>query len=411
MADKKAYSDGRIIKFVDPATLVLIGRDEGDETSEGWDPRVQWAIQDWMVESVGTYGVIEPIVVKPMEDGRLKVLDGRQRTINARAWNAKAGPKSAIAVPCIVSMGDDIEIGNVANRHRTPDGPMIAAWKMKEAKDRRARTIDQIATEFHVSTVTVKNKLALMKLSVKCMRAVDSRKISETMGKKLAALPCDEQDAALEALLASVAPGKKVKGKKADKEADEAVGGRGKKRQTQARVLKRDVIESELARLNKPGAQDSIDRPQPSTMAEGMRAALGWVLGRKVDKAYGMGAENVSKGKKANVKKSSKKATPKKPVKTKKKEPKASETKAFQSTQRMFRDAVNGVDPKADPRPKKAKKKRVLVAEKAAKLQRAVAAVRKAGSVVDTGKPDPLQDDGMVEDVNEDGDIPGTGEP
>jgi len=419
------------IPTFDPASLVLIGRDEGDESSEGWDPRVKWEPQDWMIDSIDLYGVLTPVIIKKMSDGRFKVLDGRQRVINTRAVNdarIKHG-RDPIKIRCVVvSDKDDIEIGNVANGHRTPDSPMIVAWKMDRAMARRrlgaegrSACIPQVAKEFHVSIPTVKNKLALLKCSQAVMEAITDLRISETVAKKLSVLPCDEQDEALEKILGGK---KKAKGSSANAGAEEAAGGRGKKRQTQARVLKRNVIEAELARLNKPGAHDSIDRPQPSTIAEGMRAALGWVLGRKVDKDYGLGvAENVSKrrktrsfwGKKESAKPA--KVTPKAKVASKPK-PKPAEKKVEEKrAKKAFRDAVNGpapVNPKADSRPKKAKKKRVLVAEKtekAAKLQRAVAAVRKAGSVVDTGKPDPLQDDGMVEDVNDDGDIPGTGEP
>jgi ParB-like chromosome segregation protein Spo0J len=389
------------IPTFDPASLVLIGRDEGDESSEGWDPRVKWEPQDWMIESIDLYGVLTPVIIKKMSDGRFKVLDGRQRVINTRAVNdarVKRG-SDPIKIRCVVvSDKDDIEIGNVANGHRTPDSPMIVAWKMDRAMLRRSlgaedrsACIPQVAKEFHVSIPTVKNKLALLKCSQAVMEAITDLRISETVAKKLSVLPCDEQDEALEKILGGK---KKAKGSSANAEADEAAGGRGKKRKTQARVLKRNVIEAELARLNKPGAQDSIDRPQPSTIAEGMRVALGWVLGRKIDKDYGLGvSENVSKKKTKPAKKDkpAKKAKPaKKPAK--KKESKAlgkkvEKERAKAIRDKAFRAAVNGpvpAKPKADPRPKK---KRLLT--------------EKAASVVDLSRPDPLQDDGMVEDTKE----------
>lgn len=377
--------------------LLIVGRgmthkdgtdDYGDRDSDGYDVRCHLDADEEMVVSMMTYGVLVPVLVRPVKDAkgadRLMVLDGRQRTINSRERDMRLPPVE-IKLTYEDEVKDAAEIGNVTNEHRITDSPMIKAWKVDDAITKRGLTNEQAAAEFRCTVPTIKNWRALLKLSPKCMKAVDSLKLSETLARKLVHLSEEEQDAELASLLETAKPGKQARGKKAAAEIEKKVGTRGKKRAMAARILNRVLIEAALDRLNKPGACDMIDTKKGAqtareSIAEGMRAAINWVLG-KGDAAYGLDETAKPKRVKKKADKSAKES-----AKTKEpqadtivsKAPKAAKAKPAPKPKKPSKSTIP-VESAADKATREAKRRAQTQAQTQAAIDRALGAKKASG--------------------------------
>lgn len=236
MADKFAESRhgavarGLLLNY-DPSSLVIVT----DKADPLYDPRVEYPVAEWMVESIIEHGgVYEPIVVT--KDGTdkhgrpiVKVIDGRQRVracIEANKRMKKAG-KEPFTVPGTPQSLSEDKLANlvvVLNEHKVTDIPSVRAEKMAQMQNRGASNAD-IARAFRVSGPTVASYLRLAASASFVQKAVDRGELPLSTASSLYELPRSEQVEAVKKMLAEGT----VRGKAGKEAADEARGPRPKK--------------------------------------------------------------------------------------------------------------------------------------------------------------------------------------
>ena len=202
--------------LMEPEDLVLIT----DKKHPLYDPRVEWPVSDSMVASVMAKGVIEPVIVRK-EGNEIVVIDGRQRTKAAKEANKRLRSEGAptVRVPVIIRREGDTEAFStsvVLNEIRQADDVLTKAEKAQRLLN-MGRSEKEVAADFGVTTVSIKNWLAVLELAPEVRKAVKDEKISaHDAVKSLGKLDRDEQVKSLPALIES-APTKRSRGGKDEK--------------------------------------------------------------------------------------------------------------------------------------------------------------------------------------------------
>jgi len=201
MAAKFEGSKGRKdMFFFDPETLTMAT----DPTDPLYDPRMDAPINEHLVLSIMSQGIVEPVLIKKQGDKPF-VIDGRQRVRCAREANKRlrAAGADPVTVPCALKAGDDIDLYSIsltANEHRLDDDPMTKAAKAARLSN-SGKLDEEIAVIFGVSLATVKSWTKLFELTKPVRDAVKSGKIAASAAIKLYGLSEEEQKAALEEAL------------------------------------------------------------------------------------------------------------------------------------------------------------------------------------------------------------------
>ena len=165
------------------------------------------------VESIKTYGVLQPAIVRPTKDGDYEILSGHRRK---RACEL-AGRKT---IPTIVREIDDdaaiiFMVDSNLQRENILPSERAAAYKMKmEALKRQAgrplknspqvaanfRADDAVAKEADVSGDTVRRYIRLTELQPELQQMVDEKKMAFTPAVEISYLKPDEQKMLLDTI-------------------------------------------------------------------------------------------------------------------------------------------------------------------------------------------------------------------
>ena len=164
------------------------------------------------VESIKTYGVLQPAIVRPSDDGNYEILSGHRRK---RACEL-AGKKT---IPAIVRELDDdaaiiFMVDSNLQRENILPSERAAAYKMKmEALKRQGLrtdltsaqlapklTTEKIGEEAGVSKDTVKRFIRLTELQPELQQMVDEKKMAFTPAVEISYLKPDEQKMLLDTI-------------------------------------------------------------------------------------------------------------------------------------------------------------------------------------------------------------------
>ena len=157
------------------------------------------------VESIKTYGVLQPAIVRPAKDGDYEILSGHRR----KRASELAGRKT---IPAIVRELDDdaaiiFMVDSNLQRENILPSERAAAYKMKmEALKRQGLrtdltsaqlapklTTEKIGEEAGVSKDTVKRFIRLTELQPELQQMVDEKKMAFTPAVEISYLKPDEQ--------------------------------------------------------------------------------------------------------------------------------------------------------------------------------------------------------------------------
>lgn len=194
------------IFLVAPEALILVGRDTDDGPAHPrFDIRVRNEFEEDVVQGMMEFGVQECIKVVKNGD-KLEVVDGRQRTINAREANRRLREKGApeIKVKIILVRGEDHRLAALTvllNEHRVDDSAFGRGQKAQKLLD-MGHPIDSVAMFFKVSVGTVNNYTSLLGLLPEIQALIVEGKVAASKGYKLAQKSRDEQQAFLDARVA-----------------------------------------------------------------------------------------------------------------------------------------------------------------------------------------------------------------
>lgn len=165
------------------------------------------------MESIKTYGVLQPAIVRPTKDGDYEILSGHRRKYACEL----AGRKT---IPAIVRELDDdaaiiFMVDSNLQRENTLPSERAAAYKMKmEALKRQGlrtdltspqlaakfRSDDAVAKEADVSGDTVRRYIRLTELQPELQQMVDDKKIAFTPAVEISYLKPDEQKMLLDTI-------------------------------------------------------------------------------------------------------------------------------------------------------------------------------------------------------------------
>jgi len=138
-----------------------------------------------LAESIRTQGVIQPIVVKPLESGLYTIIAGERRWRAAR----QAGLRS---VPVVVREVDDdrqlLELALVENLQRTDLDPIEEAEAYRRLTDAFSLSHEEVAGRVGKSRAAVTNALRLLKLPEAVRELLRSGRLTAGQARPLLAL-------------------------------------------------------------------------------------------------------------------------------------------------------------------------------------------------------------------------------
>ena len=133
-----------------------------------------------LTESIKKYGILEPIIVRPLGDKYELIAGERRYKANVLAGND--------TIPTIVKNLNDSECSEIAiieNLQRKDLSPLEEALSYKRVIDLGYSTQQQLAEKLGKSQSYIANKIRLLKLSDKVQDALMSNKISERHARSI----------------------------------------------------------------------------------------------------------------------------------------------------------------------------------------------------------------------------------
>jgi ParB family chromosome partitioning protein len=142
-----------------------------------------------LAASIAVHGVLQPVIVRNLADGRYQLIAGERRLRAARL----AGLDTVPAVVRDVSDGSDsLELALIENLQRADLNPIETALAYRELIDRFGLTHEAVARQVGKSRVAVSNALRLLDLAPETRQAIVDGRITEGHGRALAAITVPE---------------------------------------------------------------------------------------------------------------------------------------------------------------------------------------------------------------------------
>ncbi len=146
---------------------------------------------DELAKTIHTHGIIQPIVVRKVENGRYEIIAGerRYRAVKKLGWDT---------VPAIIKDLDDKQTASVAlieNLQREELTPIEEALAYNQLIEVHKLTQEALAQRLGKSQSTVANKLRLLKLPKEVQQALLKKEITERHARALIPLKDEEKQA------------------------------------------------------------------------------------------------------------------------------------------------------------------------------------------------------------------------
>jgi ParB family chromosome partitioning protein len=138
-----------------------------------------------LANSIRTHGVLQPILVRPIAEGRYEIVAGERR------WRAaqRAGLHSIPAVVRELNEVEVLEIAIVENVQRTDLNPIEEAQGFQALIDRFGRTQEEIAEAVGKSRPHIANMLRLLKLPEDLQEMVRDGRLSSGHARAILTAP------------------------------------------------------------------------------------------------------------------------------------------------------------------------------------------------------------------------------
>lgn len=146
-----------------------------------------------LAASVKEYGVLNPLTVRPLSEGKYELIAGERRLRAAKL----AGLKN---VPVVIRAAGDqgsLELAMIENVQREDINAMEAARAYRRLMDEFGLTQDAVADKVGKARPTIANSLRLLKLPPKVQEGLHEGRISEGHARALLAFPKPDQQMAM----------------------------------------------------------------------------------------------------------------------------------------------------------------------------------------------------------------------
>lgn len=147
-----------------------------------------------LADSISKYGVLQPLMVRPLSNGGYQLVAGERR------WRASrmAGLKTVPVVIRELSDTETMEIALIENLQREDLNPLEEAQGYKTLMEEYNLTQEQVSESVGKSRSAVANALRLLNLPEKVQKLVQSGDISAGHARTLLSIGEDKLDMALE---------------------------------------------------------------------------------------------------------------------------------------------------------------------------------------------------------------------
>lgn len=265
------------LSFIDPKNLVIVGLDTDDGAMHPlYDERIKLELNQSLVTSILVYGVRVPVLVRE-EDGKILVVDGRQRVRAAREAGDR-DPGQRPKVPIVVQHGDDKRMSAVmtlVNEQRVDD-PILAKAERAVRLLERLGDEEMVAVVFGRSVQTIRNWLILMKADPRIHEAIRNNIIATSAGINLARLDRAKQGEALEELF------KAAKVEEGQDPGAKAALNAALDRQITEREVKekrtRDGDAKEQKGIKRTWLRKALKTKAAETLSDDQRGVLEWIV-------------------------------------------------------------------------------------------------------------------------------------
>ena len=144
--------------------------------------------------SIQEHGIVQPLVVSPLENNRFRLVAGERRFTAARALNL-------VTVPTIVRTVQDhqrLELQIIENLHRKDLNPLEEARSYQRLQIEFGMTQDQVAQQVGKSKAAINQILRILDLPVSVKEEIQtSEHISKSVLLEIAKQPTEERQMAL----------------------------------------------------------------------------------------------------------------------------------------------------------------------------------------------------------------------
>jgi ParB family chromosome partitioning protein len=141
-----------------------------------------------LAESIKRHGVIQPLVVTPVKDGKYTLIAGERR------WRAATIAKLE-TVPAIIRDREELEqleVALIENVQRVDLGPLEQALSIERLHEQFNLSYDDIAKRLGKAPSTVNNTVRLLGLPTEARTALEKAEISEGHARAILALKGDK---------------------------------------------------------------------------------------------------------------------------------------------------------------------------------------------------------------------------
>lgn len=138
-----------------------------------------------LADSIKEHGLLQPIVVRPINDGDYQIVAGERR------WRA-CRMLGMTEVPVIIKKLDDFETAQIAlieNLQREDLNPIEEAQGYQELMDKYGMTQEAVSKTLGRSRSSIANLLRLLNLPDEVKQMVEKKELSQGHAKALMALP------------------------------------------------------------------------------------------------------------------------------------------------------------------------------------------------------------------------------
>jgi len=146
-----------------------------------------------LANSIATSGILQPVMVRSIADGRYELVVGERRWRAARI----AGLEKVPAIVRNVSDRESLQLALVENLQREDLAPLERARGYKQYIDSFAASHDELARELGEHRSTVSNHLRLLDLPVEIQHLVNDRRLGMGQARAIAAITDPERQLAI----------------------------------------------------------------------------------------------------------------------------------------------------------------------------------------------------------------------
>lgn len=134
-----------------------------------------------LAESIRAFGVIQPLIVRPIREGQYEIIAGERR------WRASklAGLKTVPAVVRAADAKSTLEMALVENVQREDISPLECAYAYRRLSTEFSLKQDEIAHRVGKSRTAVANTMRLLKLPARVLQSLETGAITEGHARAL----------------------------------------------------------------------------------------------------------------------------------------------------------------------------------------------------------------------------------